>query len=769
MILFSRSTFADTSTSVSLSPSVISGQSLGIGGNFTVSANIQGVNNLWGWSLGLSWNPSILQMTNYSEGSFLSSAGQTSLTASPIDNNDGTIQNINDVLLLQSSASGSGDLVSFIFQIVGAGSTEINLANVQLLGPASYSTDSNPQIAATVANAVFNGEQSLAAQSAPSTLASAATTGVFSAVLSGTTSTSSITLGPSPDPMGSTLKIDIYISDASNVWGWTLPTVSWNPAVLEVTKVVEGPWLQNNVPYDDPAAFVGSSSSLFNNVAGDISGGFSEAIEGDDVAATSAGVVATLTFTVIGYGTSPITIAGANIRASSSDTVGVDTVCNTATVDAISPTTSSGATHLVVSAPGSAVAGTPFSVSVTAEDQDGNVVTGYSGTVHFTSSDGQAVLPANSGLTNGVRTFSVTLKTAGSQTVTATDTVTSSITGTCGSISVSSTSGGSPHGPVASFTPLNGTVYFVGDTVLLDASSSTLGSDGGDTCKITNYAWLVQYTNYSLFDAYSGEQISFTVSNPEYLQITLIVTAPDTNPSPSASYTNTSVTSAWIQIENAPVIKPAMIQVFTDKGVYGPQDLVTMYTLVTYDGAPVVGKEVAFAVLYPNGTINSIATVSTNETGYATWAFRLPWPSSDPQSLFGTWSIVASVDISQVVVTGTVTFTFNYLVNVNGIQLPASVQRSQPMSIKITVQSLVAIQAVVSVTICDSQQVPVAFATTNIAFTSGGSVTVTLDFTIPSYAFVGTATVYVNVLTNLPTDGGVALCPQQKTTFQILS
>ena len=34
-------------------------------------------------------------------------------------------------------------------------------------------------------------------------------------------------------------------------------------------------------------------------------------------------------------------------------------------------------------------------VTVTAKDAYGNMATGYTGTVHFTSSDGQAVLPAN--------------------------------------------------------------------------------------------------------------------------------------------------------------------------------------------------------------------------------------------------------------------------------------------------------------------------------------------------------------------------------------
>src|SRR5262249_31861068 len=80
----------------------------------------------------------------------------------------------------------------------------------------------------------------------------------------------------------------------------------------------------------------------------------------------------------------------------------------------------------------SATAGMPFSLSVTAQDQFNNTATGYSATVHFSSSDGAAVLPGDATLTNGVGSFNVTLETAGSPTVTATDT--SSITHTSASI-----------------------------------------------------------------------------------------------------------------------------------------------------------------------------------------------------------------------------------------------------------------------------------------------------------------------------------------------
>jgi hypothetical protein len=89
------------------------------------------------------------------------------------------------------------------------------------------------------------------------------------------------------------------------------------------------------------------------------------------------------------------------------------------------------ANRLAVNGLGSSVAGTAFTITVTAQDPYGNVSTGYRGTVHFTSSDPRATLPADYTFTsadNGVHTFSATLFTAGAQTVTATDTYTA-ITG----------------------------------------------------------------------------------------------------------------------------------------------------------------------------------------------------------------------------------------------------------------------------------------------------------------------------------------------------
>jgi hypothetical protein len=92
------------------------------------------------------------------------------------------------------------------------------------------------------------------------------------------------------------------------------------------------------------------------------------------------------------------------------------------------------ATKFVFSAPASATIGVAFSVTLTVQDAYGNVVTGYTGTVHFSSSDSTATLPANYTFTAadaGVHTWDgVILRKKGKKTLTVTDTLNSSLTAT---------------------------------------------------------------------------------------------------------------------------------------------------------------------------------------------------------------------------------------------------------------------------------------------------------------------------------------------------
>jgi hypothetical protein len=90
------------------------------------------------------------------------------------------------------------------------------------------------------------------------------------------------------------------------------------------------------------------------------------------------------------------------------------------------------ATHFLVVTPPSATAGNDSPTEVVAIDASNHIALGYTGTVHFTSTDGSATLPADYTFTaadHGMHFFKDQFTTVGSETLTATDTTTASITG----------------------------------------------------------------------------------------------------------------------------------------------------------------------------------------------------------------------------------------------------------------------------------------------------------------------------------------------------
>ena len=124
--------------------------------------------------------------------------------------------------------------------------------------------------------------------------------------------------------------------------------------------------------------------------------------------------------------------------------VGSYAVQVTNTLNGTSQASTSNAAVLTVTAPAAThfsvtgfsnptTAGTSHSFTVTALDASNNPVPGFAGAVHFTSTDAMATLPGDytfTGADSGTHTFAATLKTAGSQSLTAMDTATGSITGT---------------------------------------------------------------------------------------------------------------------------------------------------------------------------------------------------------------------------------------------------------------------------------------------------------------------------------------------------
>ena len=145
--------------------------------------------------------------------------------------------------------------------------------------------------------------------------------------------------------------------------------------------------------------------------------------------------------------------------------------------------------------------------TVTAVDALGGTITTYSGTVHFTSTDADATLPANYSYVAGdagVHAFSVTLNTAGTWTVTATDTTTSSITGSETGIVVQD-----------AIWILNGNMELerlsdAGSTLNQTSVTGTASSAGSVAFDNTGNVWVVGNANN---DVYVYSHIGTTISS----------------------------------------------------------------------------------------------------------------------------------------------------------------------------------------------------------------------------------------------------------------
>jgi len=124
--------------------------------------------------------------------------------------------------------------------------------------------------------------------------------------------------------------------------------------------------------------------------------------------------------------------------------------------------------HLAITlATTTVTAGTPFTFTVNALDAMGAAVPTYTGTVHITTSDAAAKLPADATLAQGVGTFTVTFNTTGNQTITASDTVGDASSGISPAVSVKPI----PVPTIASLSPGMAVTGGAGFTLIVNGSN----------------------------------------------------------------------------------------------------------------------------------------------------------------------------------------------------------------------------------------------------------------------------------------------------------
>lgn len=271
---------------------------------------------------------------------------------------------------------------------------------------------------------------------------------------------------------------------------------------------------------------------------------------------TTAGALSTPVNHNDGTYTATLTSSTALEEATISGTIDGVAITDTATVAFVA----GNAASFVVTAPANAPAGTPFNVTITARDANSHIATGYTGTIHFTSSDGSATLPGDYTFVpadNGVRTFTngVTLQTAGSRSVVATDTVTASVTGSAnvivGATATIVTSSPNPSAPGTSVT-LQATVTPTppgtptGDVTFKDGST-TLGTASltGGTASLNTSA--LTSGPHTITAIYNGDaNYGASTSPPHTHTVTLVA------PIIAATATATnSVTISWSALSGA--------------------------------------------------------------------------------------------------------------------------------------------------------------------------------------------------------------------------
>jgi len=236
-----------------------------------------------------------------------------------------------------------------------------------------------------------------------------------------------------------------------------------------------------------------------------------------------------------------------------------------------------------------------------------------------------------------------------------------------------------------------------------------------------------------------------------------------------------------------------MIDLFTQKKPYNgkglnqpsdafaPQEEVILYTNLTYQGAAVANKLVAFEISGPVNPLNNITfnrIAMTNASGIATIDFRIPWPTENHELIiFGTWKAYASADIAEVRVEDTLTFDVGWIVEIvslmtvdQNLQPQTKFTRGTCMGVQVVLKNIAMLPKKVTLAISAFDAIKTHIIGVINDFEVNPRDTYTYkncNLQIPDWAAIGDATVNASAYTAPLTEGGVPYCPEVSTTFWI--
>jgi hypothetical protein len=389
-------------------------------------------------------------------------------------------------------------------------------------------------------------------------------------------------------------------------------------------------------------------------------------------------------------------------------------------------------------------------VTVTAEDGAGNTATSYAGTVSITSSDSSAVLPSSSTLTSGVKAFSITLKTAPSQTVTASDgtlsRTSSAITVNAGAVSLSHSTFTLSQSTLTSGSTATATL------VLKDSS----GNQIADSSQAANLTFSVLTTGTS-----TGTLGAITPvgGNAGAYQATFTAKTSGTANTVSASLSGLGSFSATPSFTVSAGSASASVSTLSASPTSIPADGSTSstitVTLLDSNSNPVSGKSITLASSR-SGDVIAPASVTTLSNGVA--QFTVKSTTAGSSSYTATDTTDASLVLSQ---QATVTFTAG---------LPSATLSTVVPNPTASVVANGTNTSIVTVTLLDTYSNPVQNKTVTLTSSRGATDTISaasgasnssgqVTFTVSS------TTVGTPVLTAKDTTDNITLSTQPSVTF----
>jgi outer membrane protein assembly factor BamB len=130
------------------------------GSEFSVDVRIDNAYAVWAYGICVNWTASALRLVKITEGPFLNSVADSFFLAPAveIDNKDGTVKGgINNCLLSDADASGSGVLFTLNFEAISPGNANVSIdPSLSVISPNMHETTGTPLSPSQVASATVS-------------------------------------------------------------------------------------------------------------------------------------------------------------------------------------------------------------------------------------------------------------------------------------------------------------------------------------------------------------------------------------------------------------------------------------------------------------------------------------------------------------------------------------------------------------------------------------------------------------------------------------